>query len=353
MQPSGPIDAYHPPNPAGQKLAVVNESFQRKVVQEIKKAKSRSAAKEIMNAFWSRYGDRIAADDLAALMDELRDSATLEEILAGYGQLVDKYPKAKNWPAWVFTIVDHLVKAGRQEAALPWVKRLARERPESVWRANAEVLVNPATARSGRKPWVAARKLTEKPTLDGNLDEAVWQKRVSFKNTVFLDASKDPQPTEFAVAYDNEALYCAVKLLEPALSRIATRVDKDDGHVWADDSIVVYLDQTLSYNRYAQFIFNAAGVMWDGWGHRRGTEGPGSLTAAVQRTARLTEDAWQIEIRIPFKDLGTSCPPSGRVWGLGFQRWRHVRGALYTVWGNSQGTSLDNRAETFGFLVFD
>ena len=60
-----------------------------------------------------------------------------------------------------------------------------------------------------------------------------------------------------------------------------------------------------------------------------------------------------LEIRIPFKDfMKTARPSAGAVWGLGLQRWRHVEGALFTVWGNEQGTSLDNRAETLGFLVF-
>ncbi len=75
---------------------------------------------------------------------------------------------------------------------------------------------------------------------------------------------------------------------------------------------------------------------------------------AVNRKVAFKDDAWQIEVRIPFKDLTKTPPPSsGAVWGLGLQRWRHVEGALFTVWGNERGTSLDNRAETLGFLVFE
>jgi hypothetical protein len=355
MRPSGSIGPHHLPSSDGQPMSMVNESFQRNVIQQIAKlrdAGKHDEAKVAMNEFWSRYGDRLAAADLAALMDEMRDEATVEEILAGYGRLAEQYPKAKQWPSWVFTIVEHLVKAGRQESARSWLARLVQELPDSLWRANAEALVDPASARSGRKPWIVASRLNNPPVIDGMLSKSEWQQRVSFKNTVFLDASKHPQPTEFAVGYDDESLYLAVKLVEPAVNAMKTRVDKDDGPVWSDDSIVAYFDPMLDYNRYAQFIFNSAGTMWDGWGDRRGTEGPGSLSTSVERKTQVIEDAWQIEFRLPFDELGVSCPASGDVWGLGLQRWRHVEGALFTVWGNREGTSLDNRAETFGFLVF-
>ncbi len=356
MKPSGPVDACHTPDPGGRRLSMVNESFQRTALEEIKKLRSagkQAEAKNVMNRFWSRYGDRLADDDLAALMDEMSDHASFEEIAEGYGRLAERNPGSKRWPAWVFTIIKHAAAAGRKKDALPWLKRLVEKQPDSLWRANAEVLIDPSTARSGRKPWAPAKKLVYKPVIDGKLDENLWRERISFKNTVFLDASKHPQATEFSAACDDDALYLAVKVVEPQVSRMRTFIDKDDRHVWADDSIVVYLDPTLGYDRYAQFIFNSAGVMWDGWGHGRGTEGPGSLNAKVERKSLVVDGGWQIEIRIPFSDLGRKRPGRGQVWGLGLQRWRHVEGSLYTVWGNREGTSLDNRAETFGFLVFE
>jgi hypothetical protein len=73
----------------------------------------------------------------------------------------------------------------------------------------------------------------------------------------------------------------------------------------------------------------------------------------VERQGAVKDDAWQIEIRIPFRELGVSPPTSGQVWGLGIQRWRQVEGALPTVWGNVRGTSHDNQPERFGFLVFE
>jgi hypothetical protein len=197
-----------------------------------------------------------------------------------------------------------------------------------------------------------ATRVSQPPVVDGELDEAVWQKRVAFKNTVFLDASKKPQETEFAVAYDAEALYFGIKLIEPELPRILKRIDKDDREVWADDCIVLYLDSRLDYASYIQLIFNALGTKWDGWGNRRGADAGDDF--AVEKKVVLKEDGWQVELRIPFDELKKIPPPvSGTVWGLGLQRWRHVEGSLFTVWGNEQGTSLDNRAETLGFLVFE
>ena len=231
--------------------------------------------------------------------------------------------------------------------------RLIEGRPDSFWRANAEVLVNPASARDGHKPWTQAVKLQQKPTIDGELNEPVWQDRVSFRNTVYLDSSKNPQETEFAVAYDDEALYVAVRAIEPQPSRIVNRVDKNDRAVWSDDCVVIYLDAELDYFDYQQFIFNTSGVKWDGTGDRLGRANKGAVNADIERKTSIKDDAWQLEIRMPFKELGLEHPPAGMVWGLGVQRWRQIGGALPTVWGNERGTSHDDRPERFGFLVFE
>jgi hypothetical protein len=356
MKPTGPIGPHHEPRGEGSPLALVNESLQRKAAEQIKRLREglRTAeAKEVMNRFWTQYAGRVSVEDLAVLMDEVTgDDASPEEILAGYGRLADAHPEAENWPHWAFRVVQCLVRGGKPDEARAWVDKVIQRAPRSLWRANAEALVAPASAREGHKPWVVATAVAQAPVVDGELDEPVWQKRTAFKNTVFLDASKKPQETEFAVAYDAQALYFGIKLIEPELPRILKRIDKDDREVWADDCIVLYLDPRLDYASYAQFIFNALGTKWDGWGNRRGADA--GTNVAVERKVVLKGDAWQIELRIPFKDLKKTAPPiTGTVWGLGLQRWRHVGGALFTVWGNEQGTSLDNRAETLGFLVFE
>ncbi len=356
MKASGPIGPHQSPRGGGEPLGMVNESLQRQTAEKVKKLRGegkKAEARRLIDDFWEQYRDRVSLDDLDALMDTLSDDATPEEIQATYGRLADAHPEAKNWPQSVFRIVQVLADAQKKNQARPWIDKLIRHRPDSFWRANAEAMVDPSSARSGRKPWILATRLDRKPVIDGELNEPVWKNRVSFVNTVFLDPSKKPQPTEFAVAYDDQALYAAVRLIEPEIAKIRKRVDKDDRDVWADDCIVIYLDRKLEYNGYEQFVFNALGTMWDGRGHRAGSAGAGSLKADVERKAIIKDDAWQIEIRIPFKDLKAEAPKSGRVWGLGLQRWRHVEGALYTVWGNTQGTSLDNRAETFGFVVFE
>ena len=355
MKPTGPIGPHHEPRGEGAPLALVNESLQRKTAEQIKQLREQgktAEAKEVMNRFWTRYADRVSVDDLAALMDEVTAEDTgSEEILAGYGRLAEAHPEARNWPKWVFHVVQCLAKAGKNDGARAWVDKLIQRTPTSVWRANAEVLVTPAAARQGHKPWVLATQVASPPVIDGELDEPVWQKRLAFKNTTFLDASKHPQETEFGVAYDAQALYFGIKLIEPELPRIRKRIEKDDREVWADDCIVLYLEPRLDYASYAQFIFNALGTKWDGWGNRRGADAGANV--AVERKVVFKNNAWQIELRIPFKDLKKATPPrSGTVWGMGLQRWRHVEGALFTVWGNEQGTSLDNRAETLGFLVF-
>ncbi|MBN1418885.1 MAG: PD40 domain-containing protein [Planctomycetes bacterium] len=358
MAPSGPIGPIHEPRIESAPLAVVNESIRARVVEEVKRLRDGGEpdeAKATIDRFWTKCGDRLSGDDLAALIDQLAEDAKPEAILADYGRLADAYPRAEGWPKWVFEIIRAMVRAGRPPEARAWMDRLVEARPDSIWRANAEVLVDPASAASGRKPWTRAARIREEPVIDGELDEPVWRDRVTFASTVYLDASKRPQPTEFAVAYSDEALFVAARAIEPEISKIRMRFEKDDDDrsIWADDCIVLYFDPGLDYFEYEQLIFNAAGAKWDGRADRLGRCGAGRLNANVRREARVKGDAWQIEARIPFAELRVERPAPGRVWGLGVQRWRHVSGALPTVWGNARGTSHDNRPEGFGFLVFE
>ncbi len=278
--------------------------------------------------------------------------ASADAILADYGRLVDEHPEAESWPKWMYKIVAALHEEKRDQEAGTWMARLIQHRPDSLWRANAEALVNPASAREGHKPWTQATRIDTKPVIDGELTEPFWQNRVKFKNTVFLDSSKNPQETEFAVAYDDQALYFAARCIEPQPNQISKRFDKDDSSVWADDCVILYLDAKLEYKGYYQFIFNVLGTKWDGTGGGGHANAGGLNAKNAERRAVVKDDAWQIEIAIPFSDLKRPVPGAGQVWGLGVQRWRQIGGALPTVWGNERGTSHDGRPECFGFLVF-
>lgn len=356
MKPVGKIGPLYQPVGDGTQLAMVNESAIRRTAEQAKSLREQGRledAKKAVDAFWSKYGKRVSVDDLSSLVDILGQKASADEILADYGRLAEEHPEAESWPKWVYKIVAALHEEKRDQEAGVWMSRLIRHRPDSLWRANAEALVNPASAREGHKPWTQAVKIDTKPVIDGELTEPFWQSRVKFKNTVFLDSSKNPQETEFAVAYDDQALYFAARCVEPQPSQILKRCDKDDGSVWADDCIIIYLDPKLEYKSYYQLIFNVLGTKWDGTGSSGGHANADGLNAKnVERRAVVKDDAWQIEIAVPFSDLKRPAPSPGQVWGLGVQRWRQVGGALPTVWGNERGTSHDSRPEDFGFLVF-
>lgn len=355
MKPVGKIGPLHEPVGDGTQLAMVNESVIRRTAEQAKALREQGKledAKKTVDALWSKYGKRVSVDDLSSLMDILGQKASADEILADYGRLADEHPEAESWPKWVYKIVSALHEEKRDQEAAVWMARLIQHRPDSLWRANAEALVNPASAREGHKPWTQATRIDTKPVIDGELTEPFWQNRVRFKNTVFLDSSKNPQETEFAVAYDDQALYFAARCIEPQPTQISKRFDKDDSSVWADDCIILYLDAKLEYKGYYQLIFNVLGTKWDGAGGGGHANAGGLNAKNAERKAVVKDDAWQIEIAIPFSDLKRPVPGAGQVWGLGVQRWRQIGGALPTVWGNERGTSHDGRPECFGFLVF-
>jgi tetratricopeptide (TPR) repeat protein len=337
-------------------MATANPALQTLVAERAKALRDQGdheGAKAEIDGFWSAYADRVSVDDLAALTEILADSeADADSVVADYGRLADEHPEAESWAYWVYRVVAALMREERRDEAEAWLDRLVDRRPQDLWRANAEVLVRPASVRNNIKPWTVAQGLDTPVRIDAVLDEPVWADRVTFRETVFLDDSKQPQNTEFAVARDSEALYLAVRALEPTPDAMVTRVDKPDRGVWSDDCIVIYLDPELDYKDYIQFIFNSAGTKWDGVADNRGQCSAAKLDAEVERRTVVGTDAWTLEVRIPFRELGIEAPSPGEVWGLGLQRWRHATGTLHTVWGNRRGTSHDNRPERFGFLQF-
>ena len=78
------------------------------------------------------------------------------------------------------------------------------------------------------------------------------------------------------------------------------------------------------------------------------------LLAVREGRAVLTRDREIAETSLPLRVvLVESDHPEEQLRQIVREFGLDVEGALFTVWGNEEGTSLDNRAETFGFLVFE
>ena len=206
------------------------------------------------------------------------------------------------------------------------------------------------------RPNVRAVRAAQPPLIDGNLDDAIWQRATRITEFVQqspLEGAAATEDTEVYIAYDDEHLYFGLyaHYSQPSMMR-ANRVDRDQAF-FGDDLISVYFDTFLDQQRAYVFSVNGYGVQNDsileargGGGSGRGGRGGGGFSmggrgsftgvrwgdrswdALYETGGTVVDDGWTAEMAIPFKSLRY---PSNQTHRWGFQIARRIRGKDETV----------------------
>ena len=164
---------------------------------------------------------------------------------------------------------------------------------------------------------VAARipKVVTPPTIDGLLNDPVWQDAALFGEFVQTNPGDNIAPkhdTEFMMAYDSKFLYMAFRVKQDR-STIRASVARRD-QIFNDDYIIIYLD-TFNDKRQAYALsWNPLGIQADG----TMTEGRGedySVDIVMDSKGVVTEDGYNIEVAIPFKSLRYEAGKN-KNWGM-------------------------------------
>ncbi|MFN2415272.1 MAG: carbohydrate binding family 9 domain-containing protein, partial [Pyrinomonadaceae bacterium] len=141
------------------------------------------------------------------------------------------------------------------------------------------------------------------PTVDGKLDEEVWQQAAVFKDFYQTDPGDNiapSQPTEARMGYDSKTLYIAFRAYDDP-TKVRATVPKRD-QIFDDDFVGVFLD-TFNDQRKAYALFwNPHGVQADGIKTGDGNEDY-SPDIVMESKGSLTSDGYVVEIAIPFKSL--------------------------------------------------
>jgi len=189
-------------------------------------------------------------------------------------------------------------------------------------------------------------------TLDGVLDEPVWQEAAvldGFHQYQPVDGRPAEEQTEVRIWYAPTAIYFGITAHDRQPQAIrATVADRDN--LDADDRVTIYLDTFNDRRRAFFFTVNPLGAQEDGVRSEGGFTA-GSLTGGTtdknpdylwQSKGRLTDSGYVVEIRIPFKSL--RYPGSGaQAWGLNVVR-RTQRTGYDDTW-------TDTRRANASFLL--
>ncbi|MGE5687606.1 MAG: carbohydrate binding family 9 domain-containing protein, partial [Gemmatimonadota bacterium] len=173
--------------------------------------------------------------------------------------------------------------------------------------------------------------------IDGVLDEPVWAQATrltGFWQYQPVDGRPAEESTEVLVWYAPDAIYFGIIAHDKVPTAIrATVADRDN--LDNDDHVVLEIDTFHDRRRAFSFAVNPLGAQSDGVR----SEGTGQVSGLVpgstdlnpdfiwESKGRITDQGYQVEIRIPFKSLRY---PSGEPQSWGFNVTRVVKRTGYT-----------------------
>ncbi len=188
----------------------------------------------------------------------------------------------------------------------------------------------PQAAVAGQgAPTATIPRLEGSATIDGRLDEPVWQsatRLTGFHQYQPVDSRPAEERTEVLVWYSPKALYFGIVAFDRVPNGIrATVADRDN--LGTDDRIVIYLDTFNDRRRAFFFGVNPLGAQEDGV-RTEGSSSAGNLFGGsidrnpdyyFESKGVIADSGYVVEIRIPFKSL--RYPGSGpQRWGLNIVR---------------------------------
>ncbi len=197
---------------------------------------------------------------------------------------------------------------------------------------------DPATLPAPRR--VVVPKLNGAVAIDGELSEAVWARAVVLGP--FEPAGGAGQAREATVVrawYDDAALYLGWICSDGDIQATFTA---RDSKFW-EEEVAEFFVTRGPLTRYYELQWNPLGGEFDAIidnnlderGVSKGIKGDWSFTAAGMQSAvkvRGTvghsadrDHSWQVEVRIPFADLGGAGPRPGDVWRANFYRYNRTK----------------------------
>jgi hypothetical protein len=190
---------------------------------------------------------------------------------------------------------------------------------------------------------ISAERLApgETISLDGSLDEAVWQRAQVATDFIQIDPDNgEPatEQTEFRIAFDANYFYLAVICHDSEAGLHLTRYQKRrDEYLQQDDKVQWTIDTFLDGRTGYFFETNPSGAMADALmginGQNR--QWDGIWNERVERTAT----GWTLEVEIPFRTLNFD--PNSETWGINVSRTlsRKNENSIWMGSSRNQGVS--------------
>lgn len=215
---------------------------------------------------------------------------------------------------------------------------------------------------------VVVPKLQGPITIDGDLTEPVWRDAVVLSPFFKNDGSaRGREETTVRVWYDDTALYLGWTCKDTDIQATFTA---RDSRFW-EEEVAEFFVTSKDLARYFELQWNPLGGVFDAIiandlderGLSKKINGDWSYTAKGMRSAVKmkgtagnssdVDEYWQVEVVIPFADLGEPTPTIGTTWRANFYRFNRGNG-LPPEGASWSPTRLPgfHQPSRFGFLEF-
>ena len=175
------------------------------------------------------------------------------------------------------------------------------------------------------------------PVIDGNINDAIWQKADWTQDFQDIEGDLKPQPplkTRVKMLWDDSCLYIAAQLQEPQVSAF---IKAHDDVVYHDNDIELFIDPTNTTHQYFEFEVNPINTVFDLFMNKPYRDGGSAMISwdarglrtavKVQGTMNDPSDVdkgWTVEIAIPFSSLylgnSLAVPTDSTLWRINFSR---------------------------------
>ncbi len=172
-----------------------------------------------------------------------------------------------------------------------------------------------------------AQRLSRPPVIDGIVNADEWAE--AYRVEQFWSPSRQQVgafPTRAYIGYDHEAIYVAFICEDPNPELIQARETKRGGYLENDDTVMALIEPQARGLEPYTFTVNARGAQADDF--------PAGTTENIrwrgdwQAAARIVENGWQAEMRIPFRILRYA--PKQSRFGVILERYIPRLNEIYT-----------------------
>ncbi len=182
-----------------------------------------------------------------------------------------------------------------------------------------------AIAAAQELPVVTALKAQQPLSLDGSLDEQVWQQGEWYGQFRLLgkpELQAEAQ-TRFKLAFDAENLYLGAVLAEPNMDQLKVTATERDGKVHRDDCLEFMIDPQGDRTEYFHFTLNALGTLYDSEVRQGGQVMTKEWDCPWEAAVTKQEASWTVEARVPVVYLGLTAESVGD-WAVNVARERQA-----------------------------